>query len=480
MIIVAHNIGPTLTWTMTGTLPSGLTFHGGVTVNGQVVIDGTPTSIGSYSITVTATDSFGNSISGIYPLNTIGITTTSLPDWSVGVPYYVLLQASGGSGIYSWEIVSGTLPDGLILNAVGGFISGTPTGSGDGTSPIAIKVFDIDCEKADPQQPTPQAALVTSSVTTLATLHGYDEFIPSVPPKKYHSITFSGTSLRVGFTPGGFDYKHSMTRPIEQCAGAKYVYSGTGTIDATGNQTASYTKTFLAQCGNANWPFEPLQTNPNAIHSETGFSPKFVGYCWSEDGVSCPACDPIEANWVSLGNVATNTPAFDLRAFLATSGSPTVTATSWSINDVLNGLTQIDDSRDFPQFLLDGIIAAYINWTDTNNYSAVLSDEYTDAEAIANAIVINGNSRTAENLPRTTGFSSKWTTVNWGLNCSNLIVGATYQTTVELLDSDGTNTTVTDTFVAAAETMINVVNHNITQPAAGHTTTVFNPTISIV
>ena len=54
------------------------------------------------------------------------ITTTSLPDGEVGKPYSQVLQASGGSGSYSWSKTAGELPPGLNFSSDGS-ISGTPT-----------------------------------------------------------------------------------------------------------------------------------------------------------------------------------------------------------------------------------------------------------------------------------------------------------------------------------------------------------------
>lgn len=51
--------------------------------------------------------------------------TTSLPDGVVGEPYSATLQATGGSGTYTWSIAAGALPAGLTLDAAAGVISGT-------------------------------------------------------------------------------------------------------------------------------------------------------------------------------------------------------------------------------------------------------------------------------------------------------------------------------------------------------------------
>ena len=55
------------------------------------------------------------------------ITTTILSEGTVNVGYSYYLQASGGTGTYTWSIASGTLPPGLTFSDMTAQISGTPT-----------------------------------------------------------------------------------------------------------------------------------------------------------------------------------------------------------------------------------------------------------------------------------------------------------------------------------------------------------------
>ena len=69
------------------------------------------------------------------------ISTSSLPDGVVGTSYNATLQASGGTGSLSWSLAPGSeLPDGLLLDAATGGISGTPLASG--TSNFSVQVTD--------------------------------------------------------------------------------------------------------------------------------------------------------------------------------------------------------------------------------------------------------------------------------------------------------------------------------------------------
>jgi uncharacterized repeat protein (TIGR02543 family) len=68
------------------------------------------------------------------------ITTASLPTGIVNEPYSATLEAFGGTTPYSWQIISGSLPNGLGLNQATGQISGTTTTRGSFN--FTVKVTD--------------------------------------------------------------------------------------------------------------------------------------------------------------------------------------------------------------------------------------------------------------------------------------------------------------------------------------------------
>ena len=68
------------------------------------------------------------------------VTTTSLPAGVVGTAYSFTLQASGGTGAYTWKASSGSLPGWATLVTTSGTISGTPNVTG--TSNLSITVTD--------------------------------------------------------------------------------------------------------------------------------------------------------------------------------------------------------------------------------------------------------------------------------------------------------------------------------------------------
>jgi large repetitive protein len=125
----------TYTWSVSaGTLPSGLSLG----ASGQIT--GTPAASGNASFTVKVIDPTG-SATRVLSINIaavpIAITTTSLPGGEVGMPYSQTLQASGGTGSYTWSVSSGALPLGLTLNSTGR-ISGTPTAAANASFSLEV------------------------------------------------------------------------------------------------------------------------------------------------------------------------------------------------------------------------------------------------------------------------------------------------------------------------------------------------------
>lgn len=124
----------------TGALPPGLS----LTTGG--VLSGTPTASGTSTFTVLATDSSGgagpHTGAQSYTLSTSAgpsIDQTSVPAATVGSAYSTTLSATGGTAPYSFALVSGALPAGIVFSS-GGSFSGTPTHAG--SFAVTVRVTD--------------------------------------------------------------------------------------------------------------------------------------------------------------------------------------------------------------------------------------------------------------------------------------------------------------------------------------------------
>ena len=109
---------------VSGALPPGISFS-----EATATISGTPTQPGTFTSTFRITDGAARETYETVKIriNPVIITTASLPTIFTGVPYTSGLSGSGVGGIQSWQIINGTLPDGILLNGGNGEISGTTT-----------------------------------------------------------------------------------------------------------------------------------------------------------------------------------------------------------------------------------------------------------------------------------------------------------------------------------------------------------------
>jgi hypothetical protein len=155
------------TWTLT--VPVA-----GFSLSGSGLLTGTPSTPGSLSFQVQATDASNSSNYGTSTLtltvNASGltITTTSLLNPMVGESYNQALHYvdAGGTLPVTWSVISGSLPAGFTLDPNTGAITGTATSAEVGTTAFTVRAQDSTV-------PNPNTAMQAFSLTiTTATACG--------------------------------------------------------------------------------------------------------------------------------------------------------------------------------------------------------------------------------------------------------------------------------------------------------------------
>ncbi|MFN0098684.1 MAG: beta strand repeat-containing protein [Gemmatimonadaceae bacterium] len=202
-----------------GALPSGLTLAN----NG--LLSGVPTSAGTSTFVVRVTS---GTTTADQPLTltvehpAVEVTTTSLPNATRTVSYNQTLAAIGGSGIYDWSLVAGTLPSGLSLSA-SGVISGTPTSA-------ATSSFTVRATSGSQQD---------DQLLTLTVVHPPVVVATAALPNGTRTVPYSQTLVATGGS-GVFSWSVTNGSPP---AGISLSSSGV----LSGTPTAAGPSTFTVQ-----------------------------------------------------------------------------------------------------------------------------------------------------------------------------------------------------------------------------------------
>jgi hypothetical protein len=189
---------PPYSWkVVSGSLPAGLALSASGALTGSADAPGSSSftvqvSDGTAPTPLTATATLSLTVT-LVPLK---VTTSSVPNAIVGVPYSSTLTATGGSAPYVWTLTSGSLPAGLTLSPHGA-ITGTPLGQSGASFIVQV---------SDSTAPTSLAAAATLSLAVFppslsgpaATSSNWSGYIELNGPFTTVTGTFSVPSLVPG------------------------------------------------------------------------------------------------------------------------------------------------------------------------------------------------------------------------------------------------------------------------------------------
>ena len=208
-----------------GTLPGTLSLS-----STTGLISGTPTTAGTYDISVSVTDDIATVTTGSFTIVVdpaavaLAIATPSAGlAATVDSAYSLSVGATGGTGTKTYSIGSGTLPGTLSLSSTTGLISGTPTTAG--TYDISVSVTD-------------DIATVTTGSFTIVVDPAAVALAIATPSAGLAATVDSAYSLSVGATGGTGTKTYSIgsgTLP-----GTLSLSSTTGLISGTPTTAGTY------------------------------------------------------------------------------------------------------------------------------------------------------------------------------------------------------------------------------------------------
>ena len=218
-----------------GTLPyawslvSGSSLPGGLVLNANGAITGTPTTKGPFNFTVQVMDASSpvqitNKVLNVTIVDPLVVNTTTLPAGISNVAYSATLMASGGTAPYNWSFAGGSFPSGLMLSN-NGVISGTPA---------AVGIFSFTGRVSDASSPMQ----ITNKALTIIIMQPI-AITTTILPTGISNVAYSATLTATG---GTSPYTWSLAGGVLTPG---LTLNGSGVI--TGKPTAVGTFNFTAQ-----------------------------------------------------------------------------------------------------------------------------------------------------------------------------------------------------------------------------------------
>jgi hypothetical protein len=346
----------TLTYSVSvGSLPAGLGLN-----SSTGAISGAPTGPnGTSSFTIKVTDSSNPAQSTSQALSIAvslppapSITTTTLPNGTVGANYNQTIALTGGHGPFTWSISAGALPTGFSLNNATGAITGSS--STVNTYNFTVKVVDSSNPAQTASQPLSLSIVNGPLLVTPATLPtgAVNDPYPStalgasggLPPYTW-AITVS--SLPAGLnlnsstgaitgTPTGPSATANFTAQVTDSTNTK----ATGSFSIMVNPALAITSTSL--------PGATAGTNYSTNLSATG---GVTPYNWSISVGSLPTGMNLSGNTISGIPTTAGTVSFTIKVNDGSGGSQSAAVSIVVAPAPL--LTVVTTSSNLPQGLVN-------------------------------------------------------------------------------------------------------------------------------
>lgn len=251
----------TFNWTSSGNIPTGLT------LSGTGLLSGTPTTNGSYTFTITATNTTSGCTASQSYTVTVGcdpvvITPSTMPNVQVNTPYNQTVSQTGNFGTWTYTVTSGTIPTGLTFN--NGAITGTTTQAGTYTFTVT-GVSQYGCTGS-------QSYTIVVGCPTIALTPGT---VPNAPIGQAYNQPLTVTGSTNTFT---FAVSSGML-PTGITLSTGGVLSGTPTV--AGSYTFTVTATDNFGCSTST-TYTIVVACPTIVLSPGTLPPGNVGFAYSQ------------------------------------------------------------------------------------------------------------------------------------------------------------------------------------------------------
>ena len=312
-------------------LAQGNTLPVGLTLNPGGIVSGTPSVPGASDATVTASDASDPTqvTSAVIHFDVTTGLTVSGPSNETGVVGDDLsgsLVVEGGSAPYSWQVTSGALPPGLVLES-SGILAGTPTQSGS---------FSFSALVTDSSNP-PQSAS-TGNVEIVVEPSSLELFTSELPAAIQGTPYQAPIEMLGGAPPYTFSLIDGTSLPDGLSMSSSGVVSGTATTvgftdfpvvavtDAAGQSVDEQVSIVVEPAGSLAITSEPPIPVVGAPYSYTfvaqGGTPPYI---WS-DADNCDGPPPgltFDPTTATLSGTLTSWPSnLDYCVQVSDSGSP--------------------------------------------------------------------------------------------------------------------------------------------------------------